>query len=494
LTERSGIAASGHIETSKAAALILAEGGNAFDAALAALCVACVAEPMLASLGGGGFLLARPATGPAQLHDFFVQTPAIKRPISELDFYPINADFGTATQEFHIGMGSMAVPGVVAGLFEIQRLHCRLPMAEIMAPAIHLARAGVKINHFQNYISHILAPILEVSPAAMQLVATRAAPSTIAQRDELVHHLDFADLMDSLVREGPDLFYRGELARKLSRDCEQLGGQLSMHDMEDYRMLSRAPIRFSSQGADFLFNSPPSPGGRLITFALGILEDRGINTQPWGRDFHCLSIAKAMQAADALRKDNQQTGFSRGTTHMSVADSEGNLASLTISNGEGCSYVIPGTGVMMNNMLGEEDLSPGGFHHWEENCRMASMMCPSIVTLEDGSRIALGSGGSNRIRSAILQVLVNLCEFDMPLDQAVDAPRFHIEGDYLSIENGYHKSAIDSLLDRWPEHKVWPQSNMFFGGVHAVKRSADGSFAGAGDPRRGGAVALSGQN
>ncbi|MFT5139500.1 MAG: gamma-glutamyltranspeptidase/glutathione hydrolase [Lysobacterales bacterium] len=522
MTDRSGIAASGHIETSKAAARILAEGGNAFDAALAALCVACVAEPMLASFGGGGFLLARPASGPAQLYDFFVHTPKTKRPCSELDFYPIIADFGTATQEFHVGMGSMAVPGVVAGLFGIQRLVCRLPMSEIMAPAIELARTGVRITRFQNYISHILAPILEVSPEAMQLVATRDTPTTIAQSDELVQHPDFADLMESLLLEGPDLFYRGELARKLSGDCDRLGGQLSMQDLADYRMLRREPIRFSSHGADFLFNAPPSPSGCLVAFALGLLEDRNIKAHHWGRDFHCLSMAQAMQAAGSLRKEyqldinlrksqveeilepghldqwrdsiNHQTGFSRGTTHMSVADSEGNMASLTLSNGEGCAYVLPGTGIMMNNMLGEEDLSPGGFHHWKENRRMSSMMCPSIVTLQDGSSVALGSGGSNRIRSAILQVLVNLCEFDMSLEEAVNAPRFHIEGDYLSIEHGFHQNSLESLLEQWPEHKIWPQANMFFGGVHAVGRSVDGDFIGAGDPRRGGAVALSGHN
>ena len=504
------------METSKAASLLLEAGGNAFDAALGALCAACVAEPMLASLGGGGFLMAQPANSPSVLYDFFVQTPSQKRPEAELDFYPILADFGAATQEFHIGMGAIAVPGVVAGLFEIHRKQCRLPMAEIMAPAIDLARNGVKVNSFQNYISHILAPILESTTDAMQLVSTKDAPQKIAEAGQIVCHSEMADVMQALINEGPDLFYKGELARNLARDCAANGGQLSFEDLETYRVIEREPVRFSSHGADFSFNSPPSPGGCLVAFALGLLENRDLKAHRFGKEFHCISMARAMQQAGALRREyslgtelsesqvsqildsthlqqwrdamNHQAGFSRGTTHISVADSEGNLASLTVSNGEGSAYVLPGTGVMLNNMLGEEDLCPGGFHRWSTNQRMASMMCPTVASLPDGGWVALGSGGSNRIRSAILQVLVNLFEFDMNLEQAVTAPRIHLEGDFLSVEKGYDNASVDSLLSHWPDHRLWPEPNMFFGGVHAVELLPDGSFRGAGDPRRGGAV------
>jgi gamma-glutamyltranspeptidase/glutathione hydrolase len=182
----------------------------------------------------------------------------------------------------------------------------------------------------------------------------------------------------------------------------------------------------------------------------------------------------------------------RGTTHISVADAAGNLASLTISNGEGSAYVLPGTGIMLNNMLGEEDLSPHGFHQWRPNHRMASMMCPSVASLPDGGWVALGSGGSNRIRSAVLQVLINLFEFRMSLREAVAAPRLHLEGQHLSIEAGFQDSAVAALGQEWPDYRIWPDYNLFFGGVHAVERLPDGSFQGAGDPRRGGAVARCG--
>ena len=157
-----GVAASGHKETSRAARILLEEGGNAFDAVLGAMCAACVSEPMLASLGGGGFLLAQTGAGHSQVFDFFAQTPSLSK--GDLDFYPILVDFGTVTQEFHIGMGSIAIPGVVAGLFSIHEQYCRLPLKKIIEPAVYLAREGLRINKLQAYINEILRPIIDASP------------------------------------------------------------------------------------------------------------------------------------------------------------------------------------------------------------------------------------------------------------------------------------------------------------------------------------------
>ena len=521
MAQSAGIAASGHRETSAAAARLLEQGRNAFDAALGAMCAACVVEPMLASLGGGGFLLAQPAGEASSVYDFFVQTPGRRRPMGELDFYPILANFGTATQEFHIGMGSMAVPGVIAGLFEISRQHGRLPIAEIVAPAIELARDGVRINNFQSYISHILLPILQASPDAMRLVANARSPGQIAAAGELVKNPDLALTLEALVAQGPDLFYRGELAQRLVRDNAEQGGMLRARDLEDYRVLRREPVRYSSHGASFSFNSPPSPSGCLVAFVLGLLAEQKLHEHRWGHAWHCISLARAMQEASRLRRESGLEGevseasvaailepehlqslrasvfrdrlFTRGTTQISVADAEGNLASLTISNGEGCAYVLPGSGIMLNNMLGEEDLSPRGFHQWPPGVRMASMMCPSVASLPDGGWVALGSGGSNRIRSAIVQVLLNMFEFAQPLEQAVTAPRMHLEGAHLSFEQGFGEDGIGAVTAVWPDFRLWPEPNMFFGGVHAVERLPDGRFRGAGDPRRGGAVALAGR-
>lgn len=516
MTNPLGVAASGHKETSQAARIILEEGGNAFDAALGAMCAASVCEPMLASFGGGGFLLAQTANGSAQVFDFFTQTPSASK--GELDFYPIQADFGTATQEFHIGMGSIAVPGVVAGMFAIHKARCSLPLEKIIEPAIYLAREGVRVNRLQKYLNDILAPIIAASPAAKSRAMPMFAPGRLAEIGDFISNIDFADTLEALVKEGQQWFYRGEPGQQLVRDCAAKGGLITQADLDNYRVIQRDPVSINYRGASIISNSPPSPGGCLVAFAMSLLEDVGLRDVEWGSPQHAMKLARVMQASGIIRREQGMASglsdataaqildkenltnwretlssgglASRGTTHMSIADAEGNLASLTLSNGEGSAYVLPDTGIMLNNMLGEEDLNPEGFHRLPPNQRLASMMTPTIVTLADGAQIALGSGGSNRIRSAILQVLVNVLEYEMGLEAAVVAPRLHLEDDHLSMEQGFSETAFESLQSTWPGAEIWPESNLFFGGVHAVERLANGEFKAAGDPRRGGAVAL----
>ncbi len=520
LTKALGIVASGHKETSNAARVLLEEGGNAFDAALGAMCAACVCEPLLASLGGGGFLLAQQAGQDAEVFDFFTQTPSAteKGLDGELDFYPIQADFGPATQEFHIGLGSIAVPGVVAGLFAAHKAHCRMPLGKIIEPAVYLAREGVRINALQKFISEILNPIVTATAEAAALHRPMFSPGRLAEIGEFISNPDLADTFEMLATHGPKWFYEGDPGQQLARDCAAHGGLITLPDLAGYEVIQRQPVTIQSHGATISLNSPPSPGGCLIAFALSLLDKSHPGEQEWGGADHMSKLARVMQASGIVRKQHGmaaglddetaekilQAGnlaqwretlraggmASRGTTHLSVADAEGNLASLTLSNGEGSSYVLPGSGIMLNNMLGEEDLNPNGFHCMPPGIRLASMMTPTIVKLADGGQIALGSGGSNRIRSAILQVLVNVLDFNMGLEEAVNAPRMHLEGSHLSLESGFSAAALQALEGPWPGVEHWPESNLFFGGVHAVERLADGEFRAAGDPRRGGAVAI----
>ena len=173
-------------------------------------------------------------------------------------------------------------------------------------------------------------------------------------------------------------------------------------------------------------------------------------------------------------------------------DSEGNAASVTTSNGEGSSYVIPGTGIMMNNMLGEEDLNPYGFHQWHQNQRISSMMSPTMVLKDGQPEIVLGSGGSKRIRTAILQVISNLIDFHLPISQAVDNPRIHWENSVFHVEPGFPPEALNqAILPMDTEQVLWKQKNMFFGGAHTVMKTPEGLIEGAGDSRRNGAVVTS---
>jgi len=512
-----GVAASGSMEVSQTAVEILKAGGNAFDAVLGALCAASIAEPLLVSLGGGGFLLALPEGDKPRVYDFFCQTPKHRRPDRELDFYPIIADFGTAEQEFHIGMGSIAIPGVVAGVFEAHRELGRMPVDEIISPAVELARSGVAVDSFHQYIIQILSPIMLATKEAFALYESPGGQGKLIREGELLCNPDAADSLEALVSEGPELFYRGEWAAQLAHDSRSKGGHITLEDLEAYRVVRRKPVVFRHRGARCAFNPPPSPGGSLVAFALGVMGDWQPENDSWGSPGHVLNLLRGMRAASVARHEySMEAGleikkmeallgeetirrwqqglelhslFSRGTTHISVADAEGNIASMTASNGEGCSYVLPGTGIMMNNMLGEEDLNPGGFNRWKAGSRLASMMSPAVAELPDGTRFALGSGGSNRIRSAVTQVLVNLLDYGMTPEQAVSAPRIHLEGDMLSIEPGFEEAALCALRSAAPRDHVWPEKNLFFGGVHTVSVKHGGIFDGAGDPRRGGVVA-----
>jgi gamma-glutamyltranspeptidase/glutathione hydrolase len=515
---RQGAVACGHPATAAAAEEILSEGGNAFDAVLAAFCAACAAEPVLASLGGGGFLLARPAQGEALLYDFFVQTPKRRRAERDLDFYPILADFGTATQEFHIGLGAVAVPGAVKGLFAIHRDLASLPLNRLVAPAARLAREGVELRPIDGYLFEVVAPILKASAEARSLFL-KGGDRLLAPGDRL-RQPKLADTLEALAADGEALFYGGDLGECLVRLCRERGGLLSADDLEDYQVERRQPFTCNYRGHRVMTNPPPSCGGMLIAFALELLSEIAPQDLDTSRLEGLCRLARVMtltnkariearleeaadEAAEAAAADRlfdpallaryraevrNQPGFARGTTHISVVDGEGNLAAMSLSNGEGCGTLLPESGIMLNNMLGEEDLNRGGFHRWPEDCRLSSMMAPSLVTSAEGGLFAIGSGGSNRIRTAVLQVLVKLLDQGLDVATATEAPRLHVEGRTANLEGGLPESAGAAMEDLGLETILWPAHNLFFGGVHGVALSPEGRLSAAGDPRRGGAA------
>jgi gamma-glutamyltranspeptidase/glutathione hydrolase len=507
-----GVIAAGHELTAQSGAEILRAGGNAFDAALAALVTACVVEPALASLGGGGFLLAQPSRETVRLYDFFVQTPRRPRAASELDFRSIIADFGTAKQEFHIGHASIATPGLVRGLFAVHRDLGTLPMRDICHQAVRHATEGIRVNALQAYIFGVIAAVYRESPAAMAIYGSRKDAGRLVVEGETLRQPSLADTLDSLAVEGEELFYRGEIAASIVREMRP-GGHLDAADLAGYAMIPRRPLALDYRKARLFINPPPASGGLLVAFGLQLLDGVDLGALGFGTPGHLdrltrvLALTQEARLAacahgsathpdDALLLDPVFLGHyrrllagqvpaPRGTTHISVIDARGNVAALSVSNGEGSSCLVPGTGIMLNNMLGEQDLNPGGFHRWPTDTRMTSMMAPALLNFPDGRIIALGSGGSNRIRSAILQVVSNLVDFGMDVEEAVTAPRIHLEAEHLSVEGGFDSGHLHALLASYPSHQRWEEPNLFFGGVHTVLREG-ASLRGAGDPRRGG--------
>lgn len=524
-----GIVACGHPNTAAAAEEILLEGGNAFDAIVAAHFASCVVEPVLASLGGGGYLLAHACQQSPRVYDFFNQTPRHKRPEAELDFYPVHVDFGGARQEFHIGLGATATPGAIRGMFRVHRDLCTLPMSRLLQPAIDYARDGVQFPHYQAYIFSLVAPIYTATPQARAIYTSDDDTNSggLIQAGQRLVQPELANTLQALAEEGEALFYEGELAQRLVQQCQEDGGHLQLDDLRHYQVMVRDPLSLEYRQGRLYTNPPPSSGGILMAFALGLLSELDLAALPWHSEQHLRCLAEVMSLTNKARLDahfsasdngvaklldgywlelyRQQllhrSACFRGTTHLSVMDAKGNSAAMTISNGEGCGSPLTGTGIMLNNVLGEEDINPDGFHGWQPDQRMTSMMAPSLIETPEGWT-ALGSGGSNRIRTALLQVISNLLDYQLPPEAAVARPRLHLENDQLDIEGiGEHfvepvepdqddpLVSVQGLLADYPQHKLWQKRNLFFGGVHLVQ-CHQGQFSGAGDPRRGGVVKI----
>jgi len=494
-----GIIAAGHDGAADAAASVLRLGGNAFDAVIAAGFASAVCEPGFTSLAGGGFLLARASGRADTVFDFFVDTPGkgLAQPTQDPVFEEVSVDFGAATQTFHCGPGSVAVPGVLAGYLHIHAALGRLALADVVAPAIDLASGGVAVSATQAHDFRLLAPILARTEASRAIFYP---DGNLLGVGDTLRNPDLAAYLTVVAEDPTATFYRGDRARALVDQLGLGGGLLTLEDLEAYQVIERAPLSVRYRDRHLLTNPPPTFGGALLGLALTRLDATGVDA-PYGSPARAVALAEVMASVDRDRAERHREVLdalagdlgddplarpevTRGTTHVTVADAEGNVAAMTTSNGECSGDVIEGTGIACNNMLGEDDLHPDGFHAGPPGVRVASMMSPTFVIGPDGGvDLALGSGGSKRIRSALLQVLTAVIDHGEDLTEAVDAPRLHWDTDHLEVEPGLPDDVIDALAARH-QVNVWPTTSMYFGGVHAV---APGR-AGAGDRRRGGTV------
>ena len=382
--------AAGHRLSARAGAEALARGGGAVDAVCAAAFAAAVAESPLTGPGAGGFLLVRSPAGETALLDFFVAAPGLgpdgrRLDPGELDSFTV--PFGGADQVFHIGPASVAVPGMVAGLGEAVRRFGRLSLSEVVAPAVALAREGVVLTRETGYLHEILADMLTATPAA---AAVYAPGGHLLGPGERVRFADLAETLVHLGETGPSTMRDGPLAEALVAHMAESGGHVTAEDLRSYRVLDRTPLRFAYRDTTVLTNPPPSSGGALIAAALAVMEE---GARPASEADHYRAVTRAGLAANALRDEtfladlheedcmerlwarrtergrDAGPGESRkpagSTTHVSAIDADGGMASLSSSNGSGSGVVIPGTGILLNNMMGEEDLNPAGFGHLE---------------------------------------------------------------------------------------------------------------------------------
>ena len=438
-----GAIAAGHPLTAEAGRRVLEIGGNATDAAIGAAFAAFVAEGPLTGPAGGGFVLVH-AGGTVCHLDCFFAVPA--RSLGEME--ELVVDFAdAATQVFHVGEGSVAVPGLLAGLAETHRRFGRAPWAELVEPAIEIARVGVDVNEAQAFLHGILAPILHREEGGRRLY----------DDPDRVETMDLIPTLELIRDDGP-----AAAAALIPELADEIAA---------YQVVEREPIATSFRGTTVLSAAPPSRGGRIVAQALAELDE----AEPG-----LLALANAL--ADAYAGSAPTPNLS-GTTQISVVDAAGDAVAISSTLGSGSG--IFRHGAQLNNMLGELDVI--GTHPKVPGERLASMMTPTLVLEHGRPRLALGSAGSVRLAGAIVQVIEAVIGRGETVEDAIGAARIHVEGDGpVHLEGGRPDHDAVELAEAGRETIRWAGRNLFFGGVAAVERRADGSLDAAGDPRRGG--------
>jgi gamma-glutamyltranspeptidase/glutathione hydrolase len=458
-----GVVAAGHPLTAKAGADVVRAGGNAVDGAIAAMLVSFVTEPLLTGLGAAGYMLVVPPGEEPVLLDFSAEAPG--RGVDVADRVPLTpfvVQFGDASQEFHVGASSCATYGAPAGVVTAAEMFGSTPLHELARPAVALARDGAPLNQYQAHVFGLLGPL---ASTAGLLVDGR-----IPREGDVLRQPELAESLERLGDEGAAPFYTGDIGTAIADDVRAHGGTLSREDLAAYRVIRRAPLRLPHRGRLIHTNPPPAAGGALLTSMLEVVPERP----------DTLELVRAM-ASRPLVVDRLGS-----TTHISVLDADGLACSVTCTNGAGSGVAVRGTGVHMNNMMGEEDLSPNGFFSHAPGDRLPSMMAPTVVTVDTVPELVLGSAGSSRICGAILQVLVNVVDRGMRAQEAVDAPRVHVDGDVVHAEPGADVTALAAAGYAVTRFRA---PSLFFGGCQAVERvRGTGELMGGGDHRRGGAV------
>jgi len=343
-----GVVAAGHELTAEAGAQLLREGGNAVDAALAAVLASFACEPLLTGFGAGGYLMVAPPGEPPVLLDFFVEAPGREGP-STSELVPASVLFDDVPQVFHIGAASVGVPGTPAGIARAAQRWASAPLGTLAAPALRLAREGVRLNAMQAYVVQILEPIVRSTPDVAALYAPHGRLLREGERFFFDPHL--AGTFERFAAEGAEPFYRGDIGAAAAALVRERGGALSPADLEAYEPVEHEPVSITYRGRRVVTTPPPSAGGVLIALALALLDGEPGPPGP-------AQLVAALEAVNDRRDEAfldglAEPGFAErflranlgATTHISVHDADGWAASVTCTNGEGSGLIVPGTGV-----------------------------------------------------------------------------------------------------------------------------------------------------
>jgi len=476
----------------------LQAGGNAIDAAVAAQLMACVSEPLLTGLGGGGLALVRRSDGETEVLDAFSDMPGLGAPPGPAPVMDtVTLDFGPDTQSFLVGAATVAVPGLPRGLEKLHEGRGCLSLEQLAQPAVRAARRGVRVTVGLARAVRLLWPIIERDPQVSEAFGPGGEPLDVGDSFRLPA---LGDTIERLAAEGSSYLTTGAGGRAMVA-CLGASGRLTPEDLATSEPRWREPLWADYRGHRVAVPGIPSSAGALVLRILGQLQAQGPLPEPLSIA-HARRIIEASGAALAAQPPDWsgrlcEAGFLEGfvgsgyTTHLSTVDGDGNAVGITSSLGETAGLMVPETGVLLNNFLGEEDVNPPDWPRGPGD-RLLTNCCPTILEGPDCLYV-MGAGGSSRIRSAVLHGVIFIADHAWTAQDSVHAPRIHLDGGVLRVEVMDRPPGFQEALTLdWPQLIAFERHGMYFGGLHAVGRKA-GAFCGGGDPRRTGSWASTGR-
>lgn len=520
-----GLIVSNHPLASSAGIEMFARGGNAFDAAIASLFALTVVEPMMVSIFGAGFFTLRSADGKIEIIDNYAVAP---KAAAEDMFTPVEERqpgqylFETVGRTNMVGRLSVTTPGALKGWEHVVEEYGKMSLSEVMEPAIRYARNGFRDSPYLVFNIEESRADLESDPETARVYLPNGLPP---KSGELILRTDYADTLEKICRRSSDALYRGELGKAVIDDMERRGGILTMEDLESYELIFRKPAKGTYRDSYEVYSVPPvSSGGVQIIQMLGILERFDLASMGFGSAKHLHLLAEALKIAFADRQEfmgdpervsipaedlsskryaearakeidlevagnythgepTLHEGSGMYTTHVSAMDSEGNIvaATQTLFSAFGSKVTTPGTGILLNNCMGLFDPRPGRANSVAGGKRMLSSMSPTIVLREGRPFMSLGTPGGTRIFASICQAIVNVIDFGMTIQQAVEAPRIWTmgirgtDGEKLHVEKGFKKDALDGLRKKGHEMVEMPK---IAGGMNGILYDSKGLMHG----------------
>jgi gamma-glutamyltranspeptidase/glutathione hydrolase len=509
---------------------VLNDGGNAFDAAVAVSYALAVVHPVAGNIGGGGFAVIHTATGDNVALDFREMAPGK----ATRDMY-LDKDGNVVPAASTDGYLAAGVPGTVAGMSALLNKYGTKSLASLMQPAIKYADDGFAVSERQAETFKEHAPRLNKF-ASSRKYFMKPDGSTYKEGETVIQK-DLAKTLRMIAQQGPDAFYKGEIAELIAKDMAANGGLITKEDLAKYKPIWREPVKGTYRGYEILSMSPPSSGGTHILQILNVMEGYDLKSMGFGSSATVHVMAEAMRYAYADRSEfmgdpdfvkvpvkgliskdyaaeirakidpakatpSSQVrpgtpGMYEGTntTHYSIVDKFGNAVSITytINDYYGSAAAVNGAGFLLNNEMDDFSIKPGvpniyglvggAANAVEPYKRPLSSMSPTIVLKDGKIHMVVGSPGGSRIITTVLQVISNVIDHDMNIREAVDAPRIHMQWlpDELRIEkNGLAKDVIDSLTAMG--YKVVVRGSM--GDVNAILVDpVSGVMYSSGDPR-----------